>query len=372
MFYINHMFILLSFLVMQGDQVDMVRRESEDLDMHRKEKLLNVFQIVNFPNAGCNSSSTDTYGVCYTSTECSNLGGTAAGSCAGGFGVCCTFSGSCSGSTSLNNTYFKSSTSDSSPCTFTVCRASSDVCQIRLGFDTFAINQPNTVTGTADEPYGRGQCQDAQFTANSDGPNPPTICGTNTGYHMIINAKDDCNTLSFTWTSSSTRSWNIHIMQIPCSATWKPPDGCTQYITGSSGYLYSYNYAGGVHLANQEYTHCIRTEQGYCSIEYTPVGGNFGLSGTAPTAIAYVGDPCSQDYLVIAGGGSSAGATTNYDRFCGSLFSTSNAATSGATLYTNKQPFQVGVYTDGSELNTPSTTSESSVGFYIYYKQTQC
>ena len=127
-----------------------------------------------------------------------------------------------------------------------------------------------------------------------------------------------------------------------------------------------------MHLANQEYTNCIRTEQGYCSIEYTPVGGKFGLSGTAPTAIAYVGDPCSQDYLVVAGGGSSAGATTNFDRFCGSLFSTTNGDTSGATIYTNKQPFQVGLVTDGSELNTPSSTSESSVGFYIYYKQTGC
>ena len=189
---------------------------------------------------------------------------------------------------------------------------------------------------------------------------------------MILEAEDDCTTLSFTWTDSTTRSWSIHIMQIECDATWKPPDGCTQYITGTTGYLYSYNYAGGVHLASQDYTNCIRTEQGYCSIEYTPVGGKFGLSGSAPTAIANVGDPCSLDYLIIPGGGSSAGATTNFDRFCGSLFSTTNAATAGATLFTNKQPFQVGVYTDGSELNPSGPVSESSVGFYIYYKQTAC
>ena len=35
---------------------------------------------------------------------------------------------------------------------------------------------------------GRGQCQTAQFTASSDGVATPTLCGTNTGYHMILNA----------------------------------------------------------------------------------------------------------------------------------------------------------------------------------------
>jgi len=33
----------------------------------RKERLLNVFNIVRFPNSGCNTTS-DTYGVCYTAT----------------------------------------------------------------------------------------------------------------------------------------------------------------------------------------------------------------------------------------------------------------------------------------------------------------
>ena len=102
----------------------------------RDERLFNVFSIVKFPNEGCNTTD-NTYGVCYSPTECLSLGGSSRGSCASGFGVCCSFTGSCGGSTSLNNTYFTSSDGSSSPCSFSVCRSSSDICQIRLGFDTF-------------------------------------------------------------------------------------------------------------------------------------------------------------------------------------------------------------------------------------------
>ena len=67
-----------------------------------------------------------------------------------------------------------------------------------------------------------------------------------------------------------------------------------QYFTGVTGYIYSYNYAGGYHLANQKYTNCVRPEQGYCSIEFTPVNGKFGMSGTDATATANVGDKCTK------------------------------------------------------------------------------
>ena len=39
----------------------------------RNDKLLNVFNIVKFPNDGC-TTSTGTYGVCYTASECDTLG----------------------------------------------------------------------------------------------------------------------------------------------------------------------------------------------------------------------------------------------------------------------------------------------------------
>ena len=50
---------------------------------------------------------------------------------------------------------------------------------------------------------------------------------------------------------------------------WRPRSGCSQWFTGVTGTLQSYNFAGGRHLANQDYSICIREEAGYCNIEYT-------------------------------------------------------------------------------------------------------
>ena len=93
----------------------------------REKKLLNVFEVVSFPNSPCTTSLAGTNtsglllfrpltrclrvksvrnlkcdelyfflvlpGVCYTVTECAALSGTAGSACASGFGVCCTFTG---------------------------------------------------------------------------------------------------------------------------------------------------------------------------------------------------------------------------------------------------------------------------------------
>ena len=78
--------------------------------------------------------------------------------------------------------------------------------------------------------------------------------------------------LTFQWTSSiSQPTWNIQVMQISCTATWKPQDGCSQWYTGTTGYVKSFNYDNSYHLANQQYTVCVRQELGYCSIGWTAV-----------------------------------------------------------------------------------------------------
>ena len=121
---------------------------SEIADGDREARLLNVFSIVKFPNSACNTTGGNYYGTCYTATECAALGinedniwansdkicflgGTNSGSCASGFGVCCSLTAYCGGTTSSNNTYFVSQSADTSPCTFNVCKASDDICQIR-------------------------------------------------------------------------------------------------------------------------------------------------------------------------------------------------------------------------------------------------
>ena len=95
---------------------------------------MSIFNVVRFPNDACSSAS-NFNGTCYTAEECTSLGGSASGSCASSFGVCCVFSLSCGARTSANTSYATISTfstsSDSDPCTYTYCKTSDDVCKLR-------------------------------------------------------------------------------------------------------------------------------------------------------------------------------------------------------------------------------------------------
>ena len=47
--------------------------------------------MVRFKNNACTGSdASSSNGTCYSSEECSIRGGSSVGSCAGGYGVCCT------------------------------------------------------------------------------------------------------------------------------------------------------------------------------------------------------------------------------------------------------------------------------------------
>ena len=53
-------------------------------------QVLGLFNVIQFANKMCNGSdSSANQGVCYTTHECSSMGGRANGECAAGFGVCC-------------------------------------------------------------------------------------------------------------------------------------------------------------------------------------------------------------------------------------------------------------------------------------------
>merc|ERR1712158_74090 len=94
----------------------------------RNGRVFSLFSIVQFPNPRCTSStSSTTYGTCLTSSECSTSGGTSDGNCAAGFGVCCIISTSTCSSTISTGT-----------CVFTVSKISSDICQLRLDFETMS------------------------------------------------------------------------------------------------------------------------------------------------------------------------------------------------------------------------------------------
>ena len=112
--------------------------------LSRDEKFLSVFTVVKFPNEACGSTS-GLNGTCYTSSQCESLGGSSSGSCASSFGVCCVFSLSCGGSSSQNNTYATMTgytvSSDPDPCTYTFCKSNSDVCKLRIDYETMNIGK---------------------------------------------------------------------------------------------------------------------------------------------------------------------------------------------------------------------------------------
>ena len=100
----------------------------------RDDKQFSIFQVIKFPNDACVGAGS-LNGTCYTSTECTSLGGSGSGACASSFGVCCVFSLACGGETSANGSYAiinsYSTSTDTDPCIYKYCKTSDDVCKLR-------------------------------------------------------------------------------------------------------------------------------------------------------------------------------------------------------------------------------------------------
>merc|ERR1712131_202783 len=139
-------FALISWLCVSGAAGYNKTNEGED-DREGKANI-GIFSVVKFPNdvrAGTNNLN----GTCYTASECTTKGGTAAGTCASSFGVCCTFSLACGGTSKENNTYAiinsYSTTSDADPCIYTICPTTTDICKLRIDMETMQIAPPHRV-----------------------------------------------------------------------------------------------------------------------------------------------------------------------------------------------------------------------------------
>merc|ERR1712156_350734 len=275
------------------------------------------------------------------SEECSSLGGTSDGSCASGFGVCCVFSLSCGESSSENVTYLSQSsvTSLTSPCTYTICPCSSNICRIRFDLTTFVLSSAvagttsSGATGTAASLAGPalGDCVDDSFSISGGlGGGSPGICGTNTGYHMIVDADPSGNSCHYPnflvgGTTATSRTWEVKVTQYACgdydSSGWP---GCLQYFTATAGNVASFGYpptattvtSGVTHLQNQVYDICFRRASGYCYICYTPYVSSttataattdeatqqsygISISATDANAEAQIASDCSTDWLDI-------------------------------------------------------------------------
>jgi len=402
----------------------------------RLDRQFSVFNVVTFPNSVCAASS-GYNGTCYSSSECSAKGGTASGTCASSFGVCCVFSVSCGSTMSQNNSYAiissYSTSSDADPCIYTICKSSSDICKIRIDFDTMVLSDPFSVSSTAALIDGgrTGKCRtDTLQVINPGHVSSPIICGYNTGQHMFVPASDNCNRIHInidTGSTSTTRKWQIKTTQYTCESEMAPRKDCLQYHTAQTGTFASFGWdtsastvsSSQTHLVNQQYDVCIRRARSYCSVCYTPyiissttgTPASYGLSAgsDAPAQKSAIGTWCSGvtiaasadtatktghgDYLEIAnmqpGPAPAAKYVQQGFRLCGAIFNAATTATiAHGTVCSFTVPFKVGVHMDDAECigadpvskfqtyeNDAKNTNGAGygyAGFYLSYWQVSC
>jgi len=378
-------------MVIVADRVMAESKMDDDDREKNREPKLSVFQVVKFTNSLCVGSSKN--GTCFTSQECDNLGGVQDGTCADGFGVCCTVTLTTGGSTSVNNSYIEvgaSTNLEVGSNEYTICPCSDDICRIKFDFESFDIQGPTSqfyrvITAPSAARAGNynnqvGQCMIDTFQITSpSGRSSPLICGDNDNQHMILDVADqECLTVSLsigtTTSATTTRELDIRIIQYRCGDEQGGPAGCLQYFENTSGKIRSFNFpdttpgttitAGyAVHLANQHYTACIRRGNGkeiICYVPCTHITGagsttdgavptaqpSFGLSlsPSATAAQSGVEESCSTDYIWIPGGVDSGeefdSAESQQDtpllptyphRFCGRYFATTAQAYIAAT-----------------------------------------
>ncbi len=165
-------------------------------------------------------------GTCLTSVECANQGGTASGTCASGFGVCCIFAVSTSGSSitqscsDIQNPGFPTALTATNALSYTVNKCTCEVCYFRLDFETFSTMG----TGDTEETNG-GDCTD-QFTITTNtGQAIPTICGENAGQHVYVDVGNNCGdtaTLNFAFGAATTSTtFDIKVSQITCNGQFE-------------------------------------------------------------------------------------------------------------------------------------------------------
>jgi len=371
----------------------------------KKGKVFSLFSIVQFPNEACASTSgTYSNGTCFTSSECQSKGGSAQGNCAAGFGVCCVFSVSATGSTVnqncsyiVNPNYPSNYAPTSTPNTvsYTIAKCSTDICRVRLDYDQFALDAPTIATTAATG----GQCATDRLTMTTTDRTAvpatgaigtyghyPYICGTNTGYHSYLDmscTSTDEATLSFTLGSATTNQWKIKVTQYSCNdPTVASQQGCFQYHTGITGTLQSYNFAGGQQLVGQQYKNCIRQEEGYCCIQYTPVVYKLGagIADTVQTCANAVANRCSgaslctSEMISIPGAMSSVsgnGGGLNYDQYCGLFLNALGTPANNQPIVSCECPFELSHITGTTALSGTSeaATVAGNLGFQITYSQ---
>lgn len=293
----------------------------EEDEAVRDPKLFSVFQIVQFNNDACNASS-GIMGTCYTTAECNTRNGTADGTCASGFGVCCTSvlgsdADRCAdGSVTFanNNTYLVNpgypSGVSTSGCTkkrqavttytYKIRKFSATTSQIRLDFLEYETDAPSM-----------GDCSNGTLTITGVDMEtssflPTNLCGVLTDQHMYLSVADasvtDDITIKIALTSVGTQKWRILVRHIESTqTTLLAPRGCLQYYRESTASFATFNHnsGNGELLNDHNYAVCIGEVDDFCDVSLSSsmfdldasssltVGGTqytgqtFGTSGSA-------------------------------------------------------------------------------------------
>jgi len=371
--------------------------QSDEGSANRQGKLISLFNVVQFKNAECTSTSsisggtgtTHRNGTCYTNQECEDKGGTIQGSCAAGFGVCCVFIVDESGDTiDQNCTYiqnegFPSAFTGTGSVTYTINKCSEDVCKLRLDFETFSI-QGTGNTVEFDGAANAQTCVDTFDITTNTRQSIPQICGQNTGQHIYVDIgalASDSATLTFNFAAVANQMWEIKVSQIACDSGSSPPDGCLQWHTGLTGRFTTFNFLDTAdnHLPNQDYSVCIRQEEGFCCVQYTVCAD--AMSWTLDTVIAGVAETdsrCETDYIAIPGSSGTcktAGGNPNpvADKYCGEFFNFADQSVLSAPVCDCTQPFIIDVFTDDlDDAAAGASNTAQSRGTCLEWTQQPC
>ncbi|XP_076336789.1 uncharacterized protein LOC143239521 [Tachypleus tridentatus] len=348
---------------------------------HRNERRLSLLTIVRFPNDPCKGKNGLT-GTCYNYKECFQKRGTIAGTCAYGFGICCTFLITCGKTSKENVTYFVDPAYRRVPsrgipvtCKIIIRKLPISICQYRLDFQRFELSQPLA-----------GDCGDLtdNFVFTLDGRKMSDfglpscgLCGNLTGQHVYLDVgtgngqleleiKQGINTPS----TSGQRKWLVKISQLPCSASYLASSGCLQYFLGPSGHVSSFNYGvygqgnTAYYFNNLQYTACVRGEAGYCSIRWEALGADFDIGQLPNANTSGVGDMnCKSDYEILPSGSDVTRTLGVSDRFCGSVLNPVHGKTENNPIISKHRPFEVRMIADDNDV---------SRGFNLNFTQIPC
>jgi len=348
----------------------------------RDQRAIALFNVVTFPNIECQSTeNTDNKGTCFSSTECSDKGGSAEGNCASGFGVCCiiTIDKEEGGDVSHNNTIVENKDfptaydTKSKKATYKI-KPLDDICFLRFDFIKLDL------AITADT----GKCADTLTVTipTAAGTSPPVLCGLNDGQHMYSdNMRQTADTTLeiATGTTTHSRKWKIKIAQINCDCPVKPAPGCTQFFTATCGEVQSMNYGATTPLmvANFDDVICFRENSGSCSVSISQstdesskdtfsllaaiangadatISGDSAVMSNAAAANPSTVDMCKDVRLQIGGAA-----------YCGETLAPKAKSTVGGVVDTNGNFFI-------SSVQVVADDVKKSKGFKLNYKQTGC